>query len=86
MIAFISVGVCLIVLRRIAPDMPRLFRCPAAYMVGALTIAGCLYLLASLPTATLIRFVIWNIVRLAISFAYERRKSDVGRSEPVVAI
>jgi APA family basic amino acid/polyamine antiporter len=86
LIAFISVGVCLIVLRRTAPDMPRLFRCPAAYLVGALTVAGCLYLLASLPTATLGRFVIWNVVGLVIYFAYGRRKSDAGRPAPLPAI
>jgi len=50
LIAFISVGVCLMVLRRTAPQLPRLFRCPAAYVVGTVTVLGCLYLLASLPT------------------------------------
>ncbi|SFO41502.1 amino acid permease [Sphingomonas sp. OK281] len=84
LIAFISVGVCLIVLRRTAPDMPRLFRCPAAYLVGGLTVAGCLYLLSSLPTATLGRFVIWNVIGLVIYFAYGRRKSDAGRPAPLV--
>ena len=78
LIAFISVGVCLVVLRRTAPQLPRLFRCPAAYVVGTVTVLGCLYLLASLPTSTLVRFVIWNGIGLALYFAYGRRKSDVG--------
>ena len=78
LIAFISVGVCLVVLRRTAPQLPRLFRCPAAYGVGTVTVLGCLYLLASLPTSTLVRFVFWNAAGLALYFAYGRRKSDVG--------
>ncbi len=78
LIAFISVGVCLMVLRRTAPQLPRLFRCPAAYVVGAVTVLGCLYLLASLPTSTLVRFVIWNVAGFLLYFAYGRRNSDVG--------
>ena len=78
LIAFISVGVCLMVLRRTARQLPRLFRCPAAYGVGTVTVLGCLYLLASLPTSTLVRFVFWNAAGLALYFAYGRRKSDVG--------
>ncbi|MEG3175764.1 amino acid permease [Sphingomonas sp. RB3P16] len=84
LLAFISVGACLMVLRRTAPDAPRLFRAPAAYFVGSLTILGCLYLLSSLPPMTLVRFVIWNVIGLAIYFAYSRRHSDVAlRAQPV---
>ncbi|WP_447412454.1 amino acid permease C-terminal domain-containing protein, partial [Clostridium perfringens] len=66
LLAFIAVGACLMVLRRTAPDQPRLFRCPAPYVVGTLAILGCIYLLASLPSATLVRFVIWNILGLLL--------------------
>jgi APA family basic amino acid/polyamine antiporter len=79
LIAFISVGICLIVLRRTAPLMPRVFRCPAAYVVGTLTVLGCLYLLASLPTSTLVRFVGWNVIGLALYFVYGRRRSDIAQ-------
>ncbi|AXJ95599.1 MULTISPECIES: amino acid permease [unclassified Sphingomonas] len=75
LLAFIAVGACLMVLRRTAPDQPRLFRCPAPYVVGTLAILGCIYLLASLPSATLVRFVIWNILGLLLYFAYGRRRS-----------
>src|SRR3546814_10628980 len=34
LLAFIAVGVCLMVLRRNAPQIERLFRCPAPYVVG----------------------------------------------------
>jgi APA family basic amino acid/polyamine antiporter len=77
LLAFIAVGACLIVLRRRAPDAVRLFRSPAPYLVGALTIGGCLYLMVSLPPMTLVRFILWNAIGLAIYFAYGRRRSDV---------
>lgn len=75
LLAFIAVGACLMVLRRRAPDAPRLFRCPAPYLVGTLAILGCLYLLFSLPTATIARFIIWNAIGLVAYFAYGRRHS-----------
>ena len=75
LVAFIAVGACLMVLRRKAPDMKRLFRCPAPYLVGTLAILGCLYLLFSLPGATIVRFCIWNAIGLVAYVAYGRRHS-----------
>ena len=75
LLAFIAVGGCLMVLRRRAPDAPRLFRCPAPHVVGTLAIIGCLYLLFSLPTATIVRFVLWNVVGLVLYAIYGRRRS-----------
>ena len=80
LLAFIAVGACLMVLRRTAPDAQRLFKSPAPYLVGTLAIVGCLYLLTSLPTLTIVRFIIWNIVGLAFYFAYSRRHSLLNRS------
>ena len=77
LIAFIAVGVCLIVLRRTAPDLPRIFRCPAPYLVGSLAVLGCVYLLFSLPSMTLIRFLGWNLLGIAIYFVYGRSRSAV---------
>jgi basic amino acid/polyamine antiporter, APA family len=75
LIAFIAVAVCMMVLRRRMPDLPRVFRCPAPYVVGTLAVVGCLYLLFSLPTHTLTRFVGWNVIGLIVYFAYGRRRS-----------
>ncbi|GGB26782.1 amino acid transporter [Sphingomonas metalli] len=80
LIAFISVGVCLIVLRRTAPHAARLFRCPAPYVVGTGAVLGCLYLLWSLPSTTLTRFAIWNAIGLAVYVAYGRRASLARRT------
>ena len=43
--------------------------------VGTLAILGCLYLLASLPTQTLVRFALWNVAGLAFYFLYSRSRS-----------
>ena len=75
LLAFIAVGACMMVLRRRAPDAVRLFRCPAPTLVGTLAILGCIYLLFSLPSATIGRFVIWNLVGLAFYLVYGRRSS-----------
>ncbi|MFZ3484731.1 amino acid permease [Sphingomonas sp. 3-13AW] len=83
LVAFISVGACLMILRRRFPDLPRLFRCPAPYVVGTLAILGCIYLFVSLPTSTMVRFFLWNVVGLVIYFAYGRRHSDA--REPAAA-
>ena len=79
LIAFIAVAVCLIVLRRRAPALVRLFRCPAPYLVGTIAILGCLYLLFSLPSSTLVRFVIWNLIGIAVYLAYGRHRSDAAQ-------
>ncbi|WP_242097158.1 MULTISPECIES: amino acid permease [unclassified Sphingomonas] len=75
LIAFIAVAACMMILRRRAPDLKRVFRCPAPFVVGTLAILGCLYLLVSLPEKTLVRFVLWNAIGLVAYLAYGRRHS-----------
>ncbi len=82
LIAFVAVGACLMVLRRTAPDAPRLFRCPAPYLVGTGAILGCLYLLYSLPAATLLRFLGWNAIGMVAYLAYGHRHS-AARRQPI---
>lgn len=75
LIAFIAVAGCMMLLRRRAPDLPRIFACPAPYLIGTLAVVGCIYLLFSLPTTTLVRFAGWNVIGIVIYFAYGRRRS-----------
>jgi APA family basic amino acid/polyamine antiporter len=75
LLAFIAVGACLMVLRKRAPELKRVFKCPQPYLVGTLAILGCLYLLASLPSQTLVRFALWNVAGLAFYFLYSRSRS-----------
>lgn len=86
LIAFVAVGGCLMILRKTMPGLERVFRCPAPYVVGTLTILGCLYLLFSLPSHTLVRFAIWNVIGFAIYLAYGRSRSLAARDMAVVGI
>jgi APA family basic amino acid/polyamine antiporter len=80
LIAFITVGICMMVLRRRAPDLKRVFRCPAPNVIGTLAVLGCIYLLISLPEKTVVRFVIWNAIGLVAYFLYGRSRSLLGRA------
>jgi basic amino acid/polyamine antiporter, APA family len=75
LIAFISVGVCLLVMRRRDPTAKRPFRVPAAWLVGGVTILGCAYLFFSLPSKTQIWFMIWNSFGLMVYLFYGRARS-----------
>ena len=86
LLAFIAVAACMMILRRTRPDLKRVFRCPAPFLVGTLAILGCAYLIFSLPAATLVRFLIWNAIGLAVYFAYGRARSLAGRDRPVTGI
>lgn len=80
LVAFIAVAACMMVMRRTHPELPRRFRCPAPNLIGTLAILGCLYLLWSLPTTTLERFAIWNVIGL-VAFALlagRRRSPEAG--------
>jgi len=75
LLAFVAVGVCVLVLRRTQPDIPRIFRTPLPWLVGPLAVIGCIYLFISLPEATQWRFLIWNIIGVAVYLLYGRVKS-----------
>jgi APA family basic amino acid/polyamine antiporter len=79
LLAFIAVGGCMMILRRTRPDLPRVFKCPAPFLVGTLAILGCIYLIASLPALTLVRFLIWNLIGVAVYFLYGRARSLAGK-------
>jgi len=75
LIAFISVGTCLIVMRRREPNRRRPFRVPLGILVGLGAIFGCLYLFISLPTKTLLWCIVWNSIGLAVYLIYSRHRS-----------
>lgn len=77
LIAFIAVGICLLVLRRREPAAARPFRLRAPLIVGLGTIGGCMYLFLSLPSDTLLWCLAWNVVGIGIYVAYGRRSSKL---------
>ena len=78
--AFMMVAICVMILRRTAPDAPRSFRTPLLAVVGPATIAGCIFLLINLPWQALLVFFIWAAMGLVVYLTYSRRKSYFGRS------
>ncbi len=74
LVAFIAVAACLLILRKREPQRPRLFRTPLAWVVGPVTILGCLYLFSSLPLLTQTFFAAWTLLGLAVYFAWGRRR------------
>jgi APA family basic amino acid/polyamine antiporter len=73
--AFIAVAVCMLIMRRRAPDAPRRFRTPLAWPVGLVAILGCLYLIYSLPRTTQLYFLGAHVLGLAIYLLYGSRRS-----------
>ena len=73
--AFIAVAACMMILRKRSPELPRIFRCPWPTVVGSLAIVGCIYLLFSLPSKTISRFFIWNLLGIAVYVLYGRARS-----------
>ncbi len=78
LVAFSAVALCMLIMRRRAPDAPRGYRTPAAWLVGPVAIAGCAYLFASLPQQTQLWFLMWNVAGVALYVAYAGRNSVAG--------
>ncbi len=77
--AFMMVAIVVMLLRRQAPDVKRGFRTPVIWLVGPLTIAGCIFLFVNLPWQAMLVFVIWGGLGLATYFLYGKRASYLGR-------
>ena len=81
--AFTAVCASLLVLRVRETVRTRVFRAPLAWVIGPLGIAGCLYLLFSLPVNTQVWFLIWNVGGLVIYFAWSAWNSRLAKGEEV---
>jgi APA family basic amino acid/polyamine antiporter len=77
--AFVLVSLGVIVLRRTDPQRVRPFRCPGVPWVPLAAVGSCVLLMVYLPGITWIRFVVWQVIGVALYFLYGRRHS---RLEP----
>jgi APA family basic amino acid/polyamine antiporter len=77
--AFFMVALAVMLLRKRDPGRERKFRTPALWLVGPLTMAGCLGLYLLLPLAAILVLPIWAALGLLIYFGYSYRNSHVGR-------
>ena len=81
--AFLTVCAAVLIMRKVAPDAERPFRCPGSPVVPALGIVCCLVLMLSLPAANWLRLVVWLGLGLVIYFAYSRHHSVIRRQAKV---
>ncbi|MEI9928396.1 MAG: amino acid permease [Sphingomonas sp.] len=77
--AFMMVAIAVMILRRTAPQVQRAFKTPILWLIGPLTIVGCVFLFFNLPTAAMLVLPIWGAFGLLIYFAYGFRKSHLGK-------
>lgn len=80
--AFVFVCAGVIVLRHTSPDMPRPFRLGFHPVIPTLGIVFCLYLMASLPIETWLRFGVWMAIGLVIYAVYGYKNSRIQQSNP----
>ncbi len=77
--AFIATALSMMILRVQQPARPRRFKTPLWWLVGPFAIIGCAYLFAGLNTFTMIVFVIWNAIGLAIYLVWAQRNSNLAK-------
>ncbi len=77
--AFFMVAIAVMMLRKLEPNRPRLFKTPALWLIGPLTIAGCLFLFLNLPFEAMIVLPLWSAIGLVIYYLYGYRHSHLGR-------
>ncbi|OAH97324.1 amino acid permease [Methylomonas methanica] len=75
LLAFITVSVCMLLLRRRQPGIVRKFSVPFARITGPIAIVGCLYLFISLPSTTQLHFLFWNLIGVAVYYLYGSRQT-----------
>jgi APA family basic amino acid/polyamine antiporter len=75
--AFLVVSLAVMMLRRSDPDRPRSFRTPMVWLIGPLSVVGCIVLYAFLPLSAKLVFPVWGAIGLVIYFAYGRRRSNM---------
>ena len=77
--AFFMVAIAVMMLRKLEPNRPRLFKTPALWLIGPLTIAGCLFLFLNLPFEAMIVLPVWSAIGLVIYYLYGYRHSHLGK-------
>jgi basic amino acid/polyamine antiporter, APA family len=83
--AFVLVCLGVWILRYIDPGQHRPFRTPFVPLVPIMGALSCLYLMASLPLVTWIRFFAWMAIGLVVYFRYGRFHSHVAAAASAAA-
>jgi basic amino acid/polyamine antiporter, APA family len=83
LIAFSTVAIGVIVLRRTQPDLERPFKVPGYPVTPILTVAACIYVLSGLAAITWVIFGTWFVIVMAFYFLWGRRHSWLNARVPV---
>ncbi len=75
LLAFATVCIGVLVLRRLRPDLPRRFRVPAPWFTCVAGALVCFGLMAALPPDTWVRLAVWTVLGLVIYAFYGYRNS-----------
>ncbi len=75
LLAFVIVCVGILILRKTEPNAPRPFKTPWVPLVPILGALVCFAQMASLPTDTWVRLIIWMFIGFVIYFTYGRKHS-----------
>jgi basic amino acid/polyamine antiporter, APA family len=78
LMAFVTVCIGVLVLRKTRPDLPRPFRAPAARFTCIFGALICTAMMVSLGIATWLRLIVWTAVGVAVYLGYGRKHSRVG--------
>jgi basic amino acid/polyamine antiporter, APA family len=84
--AFAIVCAGVLVLRIKQPDLSRPFRTPAVYVIAPLGTLSALFLMAGLPLATWLRFVVWLVIGVALYGLYGIRHSRLQRQAALSSV
>ena len=77
--AFFMVALAVMLLRKTEPNRARPFRTPMLWLIGPLTMAGCVFLFLNLPFEAMLVLPGWAAIGFVIYYAYGYRKSHLGR-------
>jgi len=77
--AFMMVAIAVMMLRKSEATRERKFRVPALWLVGPLTIVGCIFLFLNLPFEAMLVLPLWSAIGFLVYFGYSYRSSHLGR-------
>jgi APA family basic amino acid/polyamine antiporter len=80
LMAFMAVGISLIVLRVREPNRERKFKTPLWWLVGGIAIVGCITFFFSLKASTQIYFLLWNLGGLAIYLLWSSKNARLAKT------
>jgi APA family basic amino acid/polyamine antiporter len=80
LLSFIIASFGVIILRFTNPEIVRVFKCPAVYLVSSVSILSCCYLSYNLLKENGFYFLIWNLTGFAIYFLYGYKKSSLNKN------